>query len=417
MFSKIFRASVDVFKMALCGLALFVSTGRPSSAQAKGYWHTQGNQILDENFHPLRIAGVSWYGFETRDGTPHGLTQQDYHSILGSIKSAGFNVVRLPYANEIVESPVLPTKIAFSNSSGKINQELRNLNSLQIMDRIVDAAGELGLHIILDNHRSDAGDGPQQTGLWYTQRYPESSWIADWQMLAHRYKARLTKSGDAIVIGADLRNEPHSVAGGGSCWTGDPARSGCPPSNTAQNWTSAAIRAGNAILFENSNLLIFVEGTDCYADDCTFWGSNLQGVRNSKVILTEPDRLVYSAHDYGPAEYRHAWFNASTTAASLADIWMKYWAFLVRDNTAPVWLGEFGTSSKPSDALDQTPGSQGQWFSSLIDFLTAHNSIHWSYWALNGEDRYGLLTRDYSHLIDPEAFRQQALARLLNSSN
>jgi endoglucanase len=417
MFAKIFRASVNTFKMILCGLALFVSTGQLSPAQTKGYWHTQGNQILDENFHPLRIAGVSWYGFETRDGIPHGLTQQDYRSILGSIRSAGFNVIRLPYSNEIVESPRVPTKIAFANSNGKINQDLRNLNSLQIMDRIVDAAGEFGLHIILDNHRSDAGDGPQQTGLWYTQRYPESRWIADWQMLARRYKARLTKSGSAIVIGADLRNEPHSVSGGGSCWTGDPARNGCPSSNTAQNWTSAAIRAGNAILYENANLLIFVEGTDCYAGDCTFWGGNLQGVRNSKIILTEPDRLVYSAHDYGPDEYRHAWFNVSTTPASLADTWMKYWAFLVRDNTAPVWLGEFGTSSKPFDALDQTPGSQGQWFSSLIDFLTAHNSIHWSYWALNGEDRYGLLTRDYSQLIDPETFRQQALDRLLKSTH
>ncbi len=70
MFSKIFRSSVDVSKMTLCGLALFASTGQPSSAQAKGYWHTQGNQILDENFHPLRIAGVNWYGFETRDGIP-----------------------------------------------------------------------------------------------------------------------------------------------------------------------------------------------------------------------------------------------------------------------------------------------------------------------------------------------------------
>jgi endoglucanase len=416
MFLRTAKVSVLFFKRVLCGL-VFLSLGNSLFAQTKGYWHTQGNQILDVNEHPLRIAGINWYGFETRDGVPHGLTQQDYHSILESIKSAGFNVIRLPYSNEIVETPIVPTKVAFANNGGKINRELRNLNSLQIMDRIVDGAGELGLHIILDNHRSDAGDGPEATGLWYTQRYPESNWIADWQMLARRYKTRLTKSGEPIVIGADLRNEPHSTPGGGSCWTGDPDRGGCPSSNVAQNWTSAAVRAGNAVLLENPNLLIFVEGTDCYAGDCTFWGGNLQGVRNSKVVLTKPDHIVYSVHEYGPAEYHHAWFNASTTPASLSDIWMKYWAFLVSDNAAPVWLGEFGTGSKPSDAADKTLGSQGQWFSSLIDFLDAHNSIHWSYWALNGEDRYGLLTRDYSHMAAPAAPRQRALVRLLSSGH
>ena len=231
-------------------------------------------------------------------------------------------------------------------------------------------------------------------------------------MLARRYKSTFNKNGEPIVIGMDLRNEPHSIgATGGACWTGDENRGGCPSSNTTENWTSAAIRAGNAILVENPNLLIFVEGTDCYDGDCTFWGSNLEGVRNSKVILTLPNRVVYSAHDYGPSEYRHPWFNAATTPLSLANTWMKYWGFLVAENTAPVWIGEFGTC--PSDGADATPGSQGQWFTSLTAFLTAHPAISWSYWALNGEDRYGLLKHDYSMVVDFGSPRQQALADLL----
>jgi len=383
--------------------------------QPKGFWHTQGNQIVDDDLHSVRIEGVSWYGFETRDRVPHGLEQQDYHAILATIHAVGFNVLRLPFSNEVIESNAVPDKIGFTNGKGKINQDLRHLHALEVMDHIIDAAGELGLRVILDNHRSDAGDGPQASGLWYTNRFPESRWIADWQMLARRYKTRLNKNGEPIVVGFDLRNEPHSVGStGGACWTGDEARNKCPPTNTAQNWTSAAIRAGNAILLENPGLLIFVEGTDCYDGDCTFWGSNLEGVRNSKVVLTLPDHVVYSAHDYGPSEYRHPWFNDSTTAFTLANIWMKYWGFLIADNVAPVWLGEFGTGSNSSDAIDQTPGSQGQWFTSLTEFLDAHPAIQWSYWALNGEDRYGLLKHDYSALRDSGSAREQALAELLD---
>lgn len=411
-----FRGSLSVFILTIWGIAWTAPASQTGFAQARGYWHIQDNQVVDQNDRPVRIAGVNWYGFETRDHVPHGLTQQDYHSILRSIENMGFNVIRLPFSNEMIESPTVPAKIAFTNKAGTINLDLRNLSAIEIMDKIIDAAGELGLHIILDNHRSDAGDGPQSSGLWYTERYPESAWIADWQMLSRRYKSKLTKAGDPVVIGVDLRDEPHSISGGGACWMGDPARGGCPATNTSQNWTTAAIRAGNAVLFENPNLLIFVEGTDCYAGDCTFWGGNLQGARSSRVVLTQPDRVVYSVHDYGPVEYHHQWFNADTTSETLANTWMKYWAFMIRDNIAPIWIGEFGTSNDSSDAADYAPGSQGQWFTSLVAFLSAHPSIHWTYWALNGEDRYGLLTQDYSRPVNDGSPRQRTLFKLLNTT-
>ena len=36
-----------------------------ASGVGAGYWHTSGNQILDSNGNPVRIAGINWYGFET----------------------------------------------------------------------------------------------------------------------------------------------------------------------------------------------------------------------------------------------------------------------------------------------------------------------------------------------------------------
>ena len=366
-----------------------------AAAPGAGYWHTSGNKILDSNNQPVRIAGINWYGFETTDEVVHGLGTQDYKTILNTIQANGYNTVRLPYSNQVVEAPVVPTAVAFYNSNNQqINVDLQGLNSLQIMDAIVSYAGSIGLRIILDNHRSEAGNSAEASGLWYTGAYPESSWISDWQALVTRYQSNTT------VIGVDLRNEPHNAASGGACWD-------C---GTATNdWHLAAERAGNAVLAINPSLLIFVEGTDEYNNNYYFWGGNLQGVQTSPVILNTANQLVYEAHDYGPHESAQAWFNSNTTYDSLVSTWTSYWAYISLNGIAPVWVGEFGTLNDDADVESSTSGSQGQWFSSLVQFLGANGSINWTYWALNGEDSYALLDSNYDS-TPASALKQQLLS-------
>ncbi len=372
-----------------------VSGGVCVAAPGTGYWHTSGSKILDSNNQAVRIAGINWYGFETTDEVAHGLDSQDYKTILQTILANGYNTVRLPFSNQMVEAPIVPPNINYSNGSGPINTDLNGLNSLQIMDAIIDYAGTIGLRVILDDHRSEAGNGAEASGLWYTGAYPESSWISDWQALVTRYL------NNPAVIGVDLRNEPHNAVSGGACWD-------C---GTANDWHLAAERAGNAALTINPHLLIFVEGTDEYNNNYYFWGGNLQGVQNSPVTLSFANQLVYSAHDYGPVESSQTWFNGSTSYGSLVSTWTSYWAYISLNGIAPVWVGEFGTPNDNPDIQDTTPGSQGQWFSSLVQFLDANPSLNWTYWALNGEDRYGLLDSTYdSTPVSP--LKQQLLAQL-----
>jgi endoglucanase len=376
----------------------FIAVSAAASAPGAGYWHTSGNRIVDSNGNKVRIAGINWYGFETTDEVVHGLWSQDYHTILQAIKGNGYNVIRLPFSNQMVESPIVPSSISFQNSTGPINADLEGLDALEVMDKVISAAGSLGLRVILDNHRSEAGNSAEASGLWYTGAYPESAWIRDWQTLVTRYSGYRDGSGNPIVIGADVRNEPHlSIYGAltGSCWTADSSVSGCPTSNTAQNWPAAAQRAGDAILSANANLLIFVEGVDCYNGDCDWWGGNLEGVASRPVTLSLPDRLVYSAHDYGPNLYQQSWFNSSTSFSKLVAVWNKFWGYINASNTAPVWVGEFGTDNNAADVENSTPGSQGQWFESLVTYLQDKPTLNWTYWALNGEDTYGLLDSQY----------------------
>ncbi|MGC2109250.1 MAG: cellulase family glycosylhydrolase [Candidatus Korobacteraceae bacterium] len=385
-------------KYAFCAvwvvLVVLVGLMTCSANAQTGYWHTSGNQILDANGHVVRIAGVNWYGFETTDEVAHGLWAQDYHYILNAIKNNGYDVIRVPMSNQMVETPIIPTNISYYNSTGPINADLHGLNSLQILDKIVSAAGALGLHIILDNHRSEAGNSAEANGLWYTTQYPESAWINDWVSLTQRYLNNTT------VIGMDLRNEPHNDQSGGSCW-------GCGLTN--YDWRLAAGRGGNAVLAVNPHLLIFVEGTDCYNNDCDWWGGNLEGALTYPVNLNVAHQLVYSAHDYGPNLYQQSWFNNNTTYQSLVGVWTRFWAYLSLNGIAPVWVGEFGTTNNSSDIESSVPGSQGQWFQSIVTFLQSNTQIDWTYWALNGEDSYALLDSNYDS-TPVSSLKQQLLA-------
>jgi endoglucanase len=375
--------------------AVLVANGpaaRAASTTGAGYWHTSGNQILDSNGSPVRIAGINWYGFETPDEIAHGLWVQDYHTVINDIKNLGYNTIRIPFSNQMVETPIVPQNLAFSNGTGgSINADLKGLNALQDLQKIVAAAGQAGLKVILDDHRSEAGESAEQDGLWYTSTYTSQDWVNDWTTLATMF------ANDPTVIGFDLRNEPHTPTGDtyaeGATWgTGD----------TTTDVRLAYEAAGNAILKVDPNALIFCEGISEYPDssassgfDSTWWGGDLQGVAQFPVTLSSAGHVVYSAHDYGPNLFQQTWFNTSTTAASLDAVWNQFWGYIYTQSIAPLWVGEFGTDNTAADVSSTAAGSQGQWFSSLVAYLTSNQWMGWTYWALNGEDSYALLDNNY----------------------
>lgn len=349
-----------------------VSRPQPVHAQSSlgaGYWHTSGSQILDSNNQPVRIAGVNWFGFETPNYVAHGLWSRDYKDMLNQIASLGYNTIRLPFSDELFDPGSTPNSISFFGQNGPINTDLQGLTTgLQIMDKIIDYGGSIGLKFILDHHRPDSGS---QSALWYTSQYPQSRWLSDWEMLANHY------AGNTAVIGADLDNEPHTPA----CWgCGDPT----------VDWRLAAETAGNAILSINPHWLIFVEGIDCFNGDCDWWGGNLEGVAQFPVQLNVPNQLVYSAHDYPLDVATQPWFSDPTYPNNLPGIWNKFWGYIAQQHIAPVWLGEFGT------LLDDT--SDQQWLTTLTNYLgKGASGINWTFWSWNPDsgDTGGILEDDW----------------------
>jgi len=362
--------------------ALALSAG--ARAAGTGYWHTSGNQILDANNQPVRIAAINWYGFETTTFVAHGLWIADYKAILDRIKSSGFNTVRIPYSDQMVsQNPVLGTMNINRNG---INTDIAaNATALDVLDKIIAYCGQIGLRVMLDNHRSNAGNSAQENGLWFTNEFPESTFLANWRALTTRYL------GNTTVVAMDLRNEPHASA----CWGGDPA--GC---SAANDWHAAATRAGNAILAINPNLLIVVEGNDHYNNSFTWWGGMLRGVANRPVTLNVANRVVYSAHDYGPTEANQPWFNGSATPASLNAIKDQNWGYIYNQGIGPMFVGEFGTLNGNADIQSSTPGSQGQWFSATVSYFQGKQWMSHAYWAMNGNDRYALFNDSFNGIVN-----------------
>ena len=93
---------------ALCLAVLTLCGATRVSAAPAVPLHTQGPYIVDSNGYRVRLNGANWYGAEGQDYVVMGLQAQPLATIVSEIKSRGFNVVRLPWSNQMYESNPQP---------------------------------------------------------------------------------------------------------------------------------------------------------------------------------------------------------------------------------------------------------------------------------------------------------------------
>jgi len=414
----------------------------PAHADACGaegpapYLHTCGASIVDATGAPVRLRALNWYGFDSNDFVAGGLHYLSYRTIVDHIKALGFNTLRIPLSNELVERDPVVSDLSSVCVNGSCipvpgttntpitgayllraisdtvqnNNDLVGLRALDVLKTVVDYAGSQGLHVILDDHRSEAGWSPEENGLWYTgitcpanaapyTCYSAQSWLDDWRTLGALF------AHDPAVVGMDLRNEPHSQFGPSDC--PDYVRSAhwgpCGGPNGINNpdtdWPQWAQRAGNLLLTINPHWLMMVEGVSTYPQanggfPPDGWGENLQGVAADPVTFIAPggnDHLVYSPHDY-----RFSSTNANVDVPTMYKAWDRDFGYIIASPahayTAPLWVGEYGTCTHANNCIvDTTFGSAGTWFSAFVRYLdngdpaaNVPGAISWSYWPVNG---------------------------------
>jgi endoglucanase len=353
----------------------------PVAPPGPGY-HTDGATIVNDTNTPVHFRGVSWFGLETTDFVPHGLWARPMGQLLDLIKTMNFNMLRVPWSSQLLD----PGSVPKPDGLMQFNPELVGLTGIEIMDRLVTAAAQRGLYVILDHHRATAGSA---IPLWKDAKYDDLRFIEDWRKMASRYLDT------PAVVGCDLHADLR-----------DPATWG--DGNPDTDWRAAAERAGNAILGVNPRLLIIVEGVE-RAGGAYYWrGGNLRGVRALPVELVYSGKVVYGTQDF-PASVGDqppggaTWLTDMTFPTNLPGVWEDNWGYLVTTRTAPVLVAAFGT--------ELMTDADREWLSKFAKYIS-DRQLDFAYWSLNPNSTYtgGVLNQDW---MNPRGDLLAALAPIL----
>ena len=173
-----------------------------------------------------------------------------------------------------------------------------------------------------------------------------------------------------------MNNEPHFEAGWGT-------------GNASVDWNKAAERCAEAVHAINPDVLIVVQGVERVNGDSYWWGGNLKGAQAAPIEITHMDKLVYSAHEYGPEVYEQPWFSDASFPANMPGIWDEHFGFVMNDNIGHVVVGEFGIRDAAAN------GDAGTWFNQFLEYMDLEYS--WMFWCLNPNsgDTGGVLQDDW----------------------
>lgn len=312
------RSYITIF--LCCLIIVFTSF----NVNAQGFLKTDGKAIVDENGNNVLLRGMGLGGWMVQEGymlqtaafaNPQHKIREKIEELIGaedtqefydawlanhvrkididSLKSWGFNSVRLPMHYNLFTLPIENEPIA--------GQQTWLDTGFELTDQLIEWCKANEMYVILDLHAAPGGQGydegisdydPNKPSLW--QSFANRTKMVElWRRLAERYKD------EPWVAGYDLLNEPNWDLPGGTALR------------------SLYVDCTNAIREVDTKHIIFIEG-NWFANDFTG--------------LTPPwdDNMVYSPHKY--------W--------STNDKGSIQWVLNLRDQyNVPLYLGESGENS------------------------------------------------------------------------
>lgn len=330
---------------------------------------TEGRDIVDDTGSRCKLSSVNWYGASDLFMVPGGLDTRHRNQIAATIRKLGFNSVRLPYADEMVnKNPAIEARHLDAN------KDLVGKTALEVFAAVVNSLTDEGLAVIINNHITQSRwccDGMPCDASWTNQGIPfcpvhqtEEDWIENLVTVMQPHVQ------SPLVVGVDLRNEVRGLLGS-RLWT---------------SWAAAAERAAGRLHLLQPDWLMVVEGVSSAND--------ISGAGKRPVHLQYDDKLVYSAHVYGWSGWGSLnpyWYRKYD---SFAEDMERNWEYLRRNKTAPVWVGEIGSPRVPAER-------DLHYWKNLMRYLRA-TDVDVAYWALNPRkpkdnevESYGLLEDDW----------------------
>lgn len=259
------------------------------------------------------------------------------------------------------------------------------------LDALVSAASASNIRIIMNHHGQHASGGcpsQQANGIFYDLNSGTpvggitwnstnntdgcgdagtttfAQYVNNWTQFATHY------NGNNTVIGFDLHNEPLTAgtAGGIATWG----------TNNGTDLVAGYSIVGAAIHAANPGVLIIGEGPINFTGTLVNGSAmilngygDLSGVALHPITFSGSTSVVaYSVHDYPPSISGETLGGSQAQQSSALE---QQWGYIVKNNTAPVWIGEMG-ASLDGDGPDNTCGgcaaSETNWKNWLISFMT-----------------------------------------------
>lgn len=339
-------------------VALLFLTCSIYQANSQGFLKTDGKRIVDAKGENVLLRGMGLGGWMLQEGYMLRInkegqqyrirqrieeligkekTQEFYDAWLAnhttkadidSLKSWGFNSVRLPMHYNLYTLPVEEEKV--SGQQTWINK------GFEMTDDLVAWCKANNMYLILDLHAAPGGQGndnnisdrdPSKPSLWESPANQQKT-IALWKKLAERYVNEPT------IIAYDIINEPN--------WGfEDPEKDKNGLKEKKNEPLEKLMREITAAIREvDKNHIVIIEGNG--------WGNNYNGIFDDGLW---DNNMVLSFHKY--------WnYNDQNSIGNI----IKY----RNDLNVPVWLGETGENSNV-------------WFTQAIHLLESNN-IGWAWW-------------------------------------
>ena len=168
--------------------------------------YVEGQYIKDGTHNPVRLACVNWQGSSMQSHVVGGLDKKKLDSIINTIKSFGFNCIRMPLSHQFWDDQKPVEKRRLSK-----NYHLHGKIPSEILDIVIEKLGKAGILTILNDHLTESGwccTNDRHNSFWHSDKYPEEVFFSNWERMAERYKD------NKWVIGADLRNELRHTGNG-----------------------------------------------------------------------------------------------------------------------------------------------------------------------------------------------------------
>lgn len=350
--------------------------------------HTQGRYIKDARGRRFKLAAVNWYGGSDEKFIPSGLEIQHRSDIARLLKSMGFNTVRMPYSDEMVMSnPLVPKGLLAKN------QDLIGKRALDVFEACVTVLTDEGLAVVVNDHITNARwcDGKSLCdAAWKNDhlapfcsvKLTEEQWIKNWETIMGLF------TNNPRVIGCDLRNEVRGIWGTMN-WS---------------MWANAAEKCSKRLHKINSDWLMIVEGISSAND--------VSGARHRPIVLDIPDRVVYSVHVFAWSGWGSMDPYSKRAYPGFVLAMMRNWGWLLKEDIAPVWIGEMGASAFPGKG-------EAHYWRNLMQFCEEID-VDFGYWAVNPrkphqneKETWALVDDEWTQVIND--YRLVGMKRLMRT--